>query len=137
MPGPVTGGGGGGLVGIGGSVRARRSSTQTSSARGVTAGNMPGPVTGGGGGGLVGMGGSERARRSSIQASSPWAVEGDQGQIVVRINGRRSGKLTLRLRTRGAGDPNGQRTDGESPDGEEGESSFEEHDDTDVVRKSR
>ena len=36
------------------------------------------------------------------------------------------GELTLGLRNRRTG---GQRVDGESPDGEEGESSFEEHDD--------
>ena len=37
--------------------------------------------------------------------------------------------LTLWLRSGGTSDPNGQRVDGESPDGEEGERSFEEHDD--------
>jgi len=46
------------------------------------------------------------------------------------------GELTLWLRSRGAGDRNVQGVDGESPDDEEGESSFGEHDDWSVVRKS-
>jgi len=37
--------------------------------------------------------------------------------------------LTLGLRSRGASDRDGQGIDGESPDGEEGKSSFEEHGD--------
>ena len=40
-----------------------------------------------------------------------------------------SGKFTLWLRSRGAGDWNDQGADGENPDGEEGESSFGEHND--------
>ena len=64
--------------------------------------------------------------RLSIQASSSWAVEGDRDQIVVRYDRERSGKLTCWLR--GAGNRGRQGVDGESPDGEEGESSFEEHD---------
>jgi len=67
--------------------------------------------------------------RLSIQASSFSAVEGDQGQIAVGCDRERSEKLTLWLRHRGAGDRNGQSADGESPDGEEGESIFEEHGD--------
>jgi len=39
------------------------------------------------------------------------------------------GKLTVWLRSGGAGDRNGQGVDGESPDEEEGESGLEEHDD--------
>ena len=38
------------------------------------------------------------------------------------------GKLTLWLGGGGAGDRGGQGIDGESPDGEEGKSSFEGHD---------
>jgi len=41
----------------------------------------------------------------------------------------RSGKPTVWLRSRGAGNRGGQGVDGESPDDEEGESGFEEHDD--------
>ena len=67
--------------------------------------------------------------RLSIQASSSWAVEGDQDQTVARCDKERSGKLTLWLRSRGAGDRNGQGIDGDSPNDEEGENSFEEHDD--------
>jgi len=48
---------------------------------------------------------------------------------VVRRDRERSDKLTLWLRSGGTSDPNGQGVDGESPDGEEGENSFEEHDD--------
>ena len=55
---------------------------------------------------------------------------GPLGQIVVRYGRKWSGKLTLRLRSGGASDRNGQGVDGESPDDEEGESSFEEHDDS-------
>ena len=68
--------------------------------------------------------------RLSIQPSSSWAVEGEQHQILVRCDRERSGKLTVWLRSRGAGDWNGQGVDGENPDYEEGESSSEEHDDT-------
>jgi len=50
---------------------------------------------------------------------------------VVRSDRERSAKLTLWLRSRGARNWGGQRVDGECPDGEEGESSFEEHDDVD------
>jgi len=39
------------------------------------------------------------------------------------------GKLTLWFRSGGAGDLDGQGVDGESPDDEEGESSFVEHGD--------
>ena len=48
---------------------------------------------------------------------------------MVRCNRERSGKLTLWLRSRGAGDRKGQRFDGEDPEEEEGESSFGEHGD--------
>ena len=48
---------------------------------------------------------------------------------MVRCERERSGTLTLWFRSRGAGDRNGQGVDGESPDEEEGESSFGEHDD--------
>ena len=65
----------------------------------------------------------------SIQASSSGTVGGNRGQIVVRRDRGRSGKLTLGLRSRGTSDPNGHGVDGESPDGEEYKSSFEEHDD--------
>jgi len=65
--------------------------------------------------------------RLSIQVSSSWTVEGEQSQIVVRCDRGRSGKFTLWLRSRGAGDRNDQRVDGESPDGEEGEGGFKEH----------
>ena len=61
----------------------------------------------------------------SIQAPSSWAVEEDQGQIMVRCGGR-SGKLTLWLRSRGAGDRDGQGVDGEGPDNEKGENSLGE-----------
>jgi len=70
---------------------------------------------------------SDERSRLSVQASSSWAVEGDQSQIAVRCDEERSEELTLWLRSRGAGDRNGQGADGESTDGEEGESSFEEH----------
>jgi len=50
--------------------------------------------------------------RLSIKVSSSWAVEGDQGQIVVRCDRERSGKLTLGLRSGGAGDGNGHGADG-------------------------
>ena len=65
--------------------------------------------------------------RLSIQASISWAVEGDQGQIVVRCDRERSGRLTVWLRNGRPGDRDGQGVDGESPDCEEGESNFEEH----------
>jgi len=48
---------------------------------------------------------------------------------VVRRDRERSGGLTLGLRSRRPGDRNGPGVDGESPDDEEGESSFEGHDD--------
>jgi len=48
---------------------------------------------------------------------------------VVRCDRERSEKPTVWLRSRGAGDRNGQSVDGENPDEEEGESSLEEHDD--------
>jgi len=48
---------------------------------------------------------------------------------VVRRDRERSGKLTLRLRSRGTSDRSGHGVDGEGPDNEEGESGFEEHDD--------
>ena len=67
----------------------------------------------------------------SIQASSSWAIEGEQGQIVVRCDRERWEKLTLWLRTGGAGNGTGQGVDGESPDDEEGENGFGEHDDVD------
>ena len=67
-----------------------------------------------------------------------WTVEGEQGQIVVRCDREQSGKLTLWLRGRRAGDTKGQGVDGENPDKEEGESSFGEHDGMwSVVRKTR
>ena len=47
----------------------------------------------------------------------------------------RPGKLTLWLRSRGAGDRNGQGIDGENPDDDEGESSFEEHDDAECCEE--
>jgi len=50
---------------------------------------------------------------------------------------RTIGKLTLWLRSRGAGDRNDQGVGGENPDDEEGESSFGEHDMWNVVRKNR
>ena len=89
---------------------------------------------------MVGAGGASRlgglrlsppmkGSRLSIQASSSSAIEGDQGQIVVRWDTERSGELTLWLRSRRAGDWDGQGADGESPDGEKGEGGFEEHDD--------
>ena len=56
-----------------------------------------------------------------------WTVEGEQGQIVVGCEIERPRKLTLWLRSRGAGDRDGQGVDGENPDDEEGESSFREH----------
>jgi len=48
---------------------------------------------------------------------------------VVRRDRERSGELTLRLGSRRTSDRSGHGVDRESPDGEEGESSFEEHDD--------
>ena len=48
---------------------------------------------------------------------------------MARCDRERSGKLTLWLGSRGAGDRNGHGVDGENPDGEEGEGSFEEHGD--------
>jgi len=56
---------------------------------------------------------------------------------VVRCDRERSGKFTVRLRSRGAGDGDGQRVDGECPDGEEGESSFEEHDDVECYEEEQ
>ena len=50
-------------------------------------------------------------------------------QIVVGCDRDRSGELTLWLRSGRAGDRGRQGVDGKSPDGEEGESSFDEHDD--------
>ena len=47
---------------------------------------------------------------------------------MARCDRERSEKLTLWLRSRGAGDRTGQGVDGENPDDEESESSFEEHD---------
>ena len=70
-----------------------------------------------------------KGSRLSIQAPSSWAVEGGQGQIVVRCDRERSRKLTLWLRSRGACDRNGQGVDGEYPDDEEGQNTFGEHDD--------
>ena len=66
--------------------------------------------------------------RLITRAWSSWAVEGDQGQIVVRYDRKRSGKLTLWLSGR-PGDRDGQGVDGECPNDEEGDSSFGEHDD--------
>ena len=60
-------------------------------------------------------------------ASSSWAVEG-RSQIVVGCDRERSGKLTLWLRSGGAGDRNSQGIDGESPDEESSENGFGEHD---------
>jgi len=60
----------------------------------------------------------------SIQASSSWAVEEDQSQIEARYGRERSRGLTLWLRSRGAGDRNGEGADGEYPDEEESESTF-------------
>jgi len=48
---------------------------------------------------------------------------------VVRCDRERSGRLTLWLRSWGAGDRNCQGINGESADGEEGENDFGEHDD--------
>ena len=59
--------------------------------------------------------------------SSSWAVEGDEDQTVIGYGRKRSGKLTLWLRSGRAGDLNGQGVDRESPDDEEGESSIWEH----------
>jgi len=73
----------------------------------------------------------------SIQPSSPWAVEGERGQIIVRCDGDRSGKLTPWLRSRRAGDWGHQGVDRESPDGEEGESRFEEHGDMECRGEER
>ena len=83
------------------------------------------------------MGGSDRKRRLTIKAWSPWAVGRDEGQIVVRVDGERLGQLTLWLRTWGAGYRNGHGTDGESPDDKEGESIFEEHDDTECPEEEQ
>ena len=57
------------------------------------------------------------------------AVEGGQGQIVVSCDRERWAKLTLG--GRGLEARNGKGVDGECPDNEESESSFEEHDDMD------
>ena len=46
----------------------------------------------------------------------------------MRCDRELSGKPTLWLRIRGAGDRNGQGVDGECPDDEERESSFDGHD---------
>ena len=48
---------------------------------------------------------------------------------MVRCDRERSGKLTLWLRSGGAGDRNGQGVDGESSNEEGGENGFGEHDD--------
>ena len=48
---------------------------------------------------------------------------------MVRRDREQSGKLTLWLRSRGAGGRNVQGIDGESPEEEEGKSSFEEYHD--------
>ena len=50
---------------------------------------------------------------------------------MVRSDRERSRKLTFWLRSGGTSDRSGQGIDGESADGEEGESNFEEHDDMD------
>jgi len=73
----------------------------------------------------------ERSRLST-QAPRSWTVEGDQGhpdrgQISWKTL---MGILTLWLGSGRPGDRGGQGVDGEHPDSEEGESSFEEHDDT-------
>ena len=71
------------------------------------------------------------------RASSSCTVERDHGQIVVRCDGERSGKLTLWLRGWGAGDRNVQGIDGESPEEEEGESSFEEYHDMERLEEEQ
>ena len=46
---------------------------------------------------------------------------------MARCDRQRLAKLTLRLRSRGAGDRNGQCVDRECPNSEEGEKNFGEH----------
>jgi len=72
--------------------------------------------------------------RGRTRASSSWSVGEAEGQILIRYGKERSRKLTIRLRSWGTGDRNGQGVDGQSADGEEGEGGFGEHD---VVRKKR
>ena len=63
------------------------------------------------------------------RAMRSWSTaQGNQGQIVIRYGGERSGKLTLWLRSGGTGDRNGQCVDVENAECEEGESGFGEHD---------
>jgi len=47
---------------------------------------------------------------------------------MARCDREQLGKLTLWFRSGGAGNQNGHGVDGESPDGEEGQNGFEEHD---------
>jgi len=63
-----------------------------------------------------------------IRASSCWTVEGGEDQTTIRYGRERSGKPTFWLRSGLPGDRNCHGVDGEGSDGEEGESSFGEHD---------
>jgi len=69
------------------------------------------------------------------RASSCWAVEGDNGQTLIRCVRERSGKPTFWLRSGGKGDRNGQGVDAESPKDEGGESDFGEHSDWECREK--
>jgi len=65
--------------------------------------------------------------------SIPWAVEGDEGQIVVRYGEERCGKLTFWL----TGDRNGQGVDIESAKDEGNGGGFGEHDDRECREKKQ
>jgi len=56
---------------------------------------------------------------------------------VVRYSREQSRRLTFYFRSRGTGNRSVQGIDGQGPDDEEGESSFEEHEIWCDVRKSR
>ena len=55
----------------------------------------------------------------------------------MRCDRERSGKLTLWLGSRGAGDRNGHGVHGENPNDEEGEGGFEEHDDMECRKEEQ
>jgi len=67
--------------------------------------------------------------RGIRRASSSRAVKGDKGQVMMRYGRERRGRPTPWLRSGCPGDRNGYGVDGESANGEEGESGFGEHDD--------
>jgi len=75
--------------------------------------------------------------RGLARSSTCWAIEGDEGQIVIRYGRERSRKRTFWLGGGGTGDEKGRGVDGEREDGEEGESDFGEHDDRECREKEQ